>query len=269
MSEPMPVAEPQTPDGDSARRDFLFAVAVLGCVLSCLIAMTWRKWPDMWLDFGLQLYIPWKISTGAVLYRDLAYMTGGPFSQCLDAILFRMCGVSFLTLAVANLALLALLLVLVYRCFYQAADQLTALMSCLAVLLVFAFGHYTDYGIFNYVTPYCEEVYQGLILSMAAIALLGKWVATQKSWAVLGAGFCSGLVFLTKPEVFLALAAAIFATLILAWRVTGKSRTALKGLALLAVAGAVPSLAFLIYFLQFANFQKSLTWTCWAWLPVL
>jgi 4-amino-4-deoxy-L-arabinose transferase-like glycosyltransferase len=265
----MVMPEPQRPDDQSAQRDFLFAAVVLGCVFCGLLAMTWRKWPDMMLDFGLQLYMPWKISTGAVIYRDLAYMTGGPFSQYLDAVLFHICGVSFLTLAMFNLGLLVLLLLMVYRCFYRAADQLTALMCCLAILLVFAFGHYSDYGIFNYVTPYCEEVYQGLILSIAAVALLAKWAATQKNWAALAAGFCSGLVFLTKPEVFLALAAAVFAGFLLAWRVTGKSRTALKGLGLLAVAGAVPSLAFLIYFLQFANFQKSLAWTCWAWVPVL
>src|SRR5208282_4259755 len=145
MSEHMPAAQPQTPTGHSARRDSLFALPVLGCVMAVLLAMTWRKWPDMLMDFGLQLYIPWKLSTGAVLYRDIAYMTGGPLSQYFDAGLFRLFGVSFLTLAVANLVLLALLLGLVYRCFYQAADQLTALSACLAILLVFAFGHYSDY----------------------------------------------------------------------------------------------------------------------------
>jgi 4-amino-4-deoxy-L-arabinose transferase-like glycosyltransferase len=182
--------------------------------------------------------------------------------------LFRVCGVSFLTLALANLALLTLLLVLVYRCFYQAADQLTALMCCLAILLVFAFSHYTDYGIFNYVTPYCQEIYHGLILSIAAIALLAKWVATQKKSAALATGFCCGLVFLTKPEVFLALVAAVLAGLILAWRISGK-RQVVQGLGLMTLAGVVPLLAFLVYFLRFANFQQSLEWTCWAWVPVL
>lgn len=88
MSETIPAQEPPSPDGHSARRDYLFALLVLGCVFALLTAMTWRKWPDMLLDFGLQLYIPWKISTGAVLYRDLAYMTGGPLSQYFDAFLF-------------------------------------------------------------------------------------------------------------------------------------------------------------------------------------
>jgi len=269
MSEQIPVQEPQASEGRSARRDSLFALAVLGCVFALLTAMTWRKWPDMLLDFGLQLYIPWKLSTGAVLYRDIAYMTGGPLSQYFDAVLFRAFGVSFLTLAVANLALLALLLGMVYRCFYQAADQLTALMASLAILLVFAFSHYTDYGIFNYVTPYCQEIYHGLILSIAMVALLARWVATRKRGAALAAGFCCGLVFLTKAEVFLAAAAALVAGLVLAWRVTGKKATAVKGLGLMSLAGAVPLLAFLVYFLRFANLQQSLKWTCWAWVPVL
>jgi 4-amino-4-deoxy-L-arabinose transferase-like glycosyltransferase len=265
----MPAAEPPKPAGRSVRRDFLFALAVLGCVLTGLTALTWRKWPDMLLDFGLQLYLPWRISTGAVLYRDLAYMTGGPLSQYFDASLFRLFGVSFLTLALANLALLLLLLGLVYRCFYQAADQLTALVCCLAILLVFAFNHYSDYGIFNYVTPYSQEIYHGLILSIAAVALLAKWAAAQKRSAALAAGFCCGLVFLTKPEVFLAVAAAVLAALFLAWRITRKWETAVKGLGLMTLAGAVPPLAFLVYFLRFADLQQSLKWTCWAWVPVL
>ncbi len=265
----MPATDAQTPDGHSARRDALFALVVLGCVLAGLMALTWRKWPDMLIDFGLQLYLPWKISTGSVLYRDLAYMTGGPFSQYFDALLFRVFGVSFLTIALANLALLALLLALVYRCFYKAADQLTALVCCLAILLVFAFAQYSEFGVFNYVTPYCQEIYHGLILSIAAVALLANWVVAQKRRGALAAGFCCGLVFLTKPEVFLALAVAVLAALVLTWRMTGKPQVAAKGLGLMTLAGAVPALGFLFYFLRFANLQQSLKWICWAWVPVL
>ena len=265
----MSATEAQTPAGHSARRDFLFALAVVGCVWAGLTALTWRKWPDMLVDCGLQLYIPWRISTGAVLYRDLAYMTGGPFSQYFDALLFRLFGVSFLTLALANLALLVLLLGLVYRCFYQAADQLTALMCCMAILLVFAFGNYSNFEVFTYIMPYSQEIYHGLILSIAAVALLAKWVALQKRSAALAAGFFCGLVFLTKPEVFLAVAAAVLAGLVLAWRVTGKWQSTAKGLGLMTLAGAVPPLAFLAYFLRLANLAQSLKWTCWAWAPVL
>ncbi|MGP8238809.1 MAG: glycosyltransferase family 39 protein [Limisphaerales bacterium] len=265
----MPTAEPFTPAGASVRRDSLFALAILGGVLAILLALTWRKWPDMLVDFGLQLYIPWRLSMGAVLYRDVAYMTGGPFSQYFDAFMFRCFGVSFLTIAVANLVILAGLLVLVYRGFHRAAGQWTALAASLAILVVFAFEHYSDYGIFNYVTPYSQEIYHGLVLSVAAVALLAAWVSTQKRSAALAAGFCCGLVFLTKPEVFLALAAAAFTALFVAWRVTGRRSAFFKGLGLMVLAGVVPPLAFLVYFLRFAPLLQSLKWTCWAWVPVL
>jgi hypothetical protein len=37
------------------------------------------------------------------------------------------------------------------------SDAWTARMAGLALVLVFAFGHYTAYGIFNYVSPYSHE----------------------------------------------------------------------------------------------------------------
>ena len=48
-----------------------------------LTMKTWRKWPDLIVDFGLQMYCPWKLSTGSVLYRDIAYLVGGPLSAIL------------------------------------------------------------------------------------------------------------------------------------------------------------------------------------------
>src|SRR5262245_9777594 len=63
----------------------------------CLCAwLTWRKWPDLLVDFGEQLYLPWRISAGDVLYRDVMYLTGGPVSQYYHAALFKLFGVSFL-----------------------------------------------------------------------------------------------------------------------------------------------------------------------------
>jgi hypothetical protein len=253
----------------SPRRDFFFALAVVGSMLTATAAVTWRRWPDMLVDFGLQLYIPWKLSSGAVLYRDVAYMTGGPFSQYYDALVFRVFGVSILTLVVSNLAILVVVLGLVYRSFYQAADQLTAIVACLAIVLVFAFGHYGNYGVFNYITPYSQEVYHGLVLSVLAVVLLAQWAGRQKAGAALAAGFCWGLVFLTKPEIFLAVAVTVGACLCLVWRMTLKVQTAGKGLGMMTLGGVIPVLAFLLYFLHFENLRNSLRWTCWAWTPLL
>src|SRR5271155_1432550 len=141
-----------------SRWDALLACAVIGSVFFTLTVKTWRKWPDLVVDFGAQLYMPWQISNGAVLYRDVHYLAGGPLSQYYHALLFKIFGVSFLTLVVSNLAVLALLLAVLYLCFYRCSDQLTAMTACVAVLVAFAFAHYTTLGIFNYITPYCAEV---------------------------------------------------------------------------------------------------------------
>jgi hypothetical protein len=161
-----------------------FACVVIGAVFASLTFKTWRKWPDLVVDFGAQLYMPWQISTGAVLYRDVHYLAGGPLSQYYHALLFKIFGVSFLTLVVSNLAVLALLVAVIYLCFYRCSDQLTAITACVAVLVAFAFAHYTTVGIFNYITPYSAEVVHGLVLSVLAVALLARWFETEnpQSW---------------------------------------------------------------------------------------
>ena len=266
LAPPSPASAPPVPA--VSRRDPLFAGAAIGAVLIALTAMTWQKWPDLLVDFGVQLYIPWRLASGAVLYRDIAYLTGGPLSQYFNALVFRIFGASVLTLVFANLAVLAGLLAVVYRTFHRIGDQLTAVAGCLAILLAFAFEHYSNYGIFSYITPYSEELYHGLALSILALALLCDWINTQNQKWALAAGFCAGLVFLTKPEIFLAVTVTFAVALFIGWRAVGNKFVA-RGAGLMALAGAVPPLGFFLYFLCHGSVAQSIAWTCWAWTPVL
>ena len=181
-------------------------LALVGVVFALAAALSWRRWADVLVDFGMQLYLPWRISEGEVLYRDMMYLTGGPLSQYFNALLFKIFGVSFRTLIFANLAITAGMLVLVYRRFLAAADRLTATMICLGIVLVFAFQHSGLIGNYNYITPYCHEVFHGLVLSIVVVAWLSSWMEKERIQFALAAGFGSGLVFLTKPDIFMALA---------------------------------------------------------------
>ena len=126
--------------------------------------LSWRKWPDILIDFGLQLNLPWKISTGSVLYRDVMYLTAGPLSQYYHAsFLFKCFGVSFRTLFFAILVLTAGLILLLYRRFRAAANFWTATMICLDIVLVFAFNQYGDIGNYNFISPYCHETVHGVL----------------------------------------------------------------------------------------------------------
>ena len=66
-----------------------------------LVAASGRKWTDPLVDFGRELYVPWRLSHGAVLYRDVDDFYG-PLSQYLNAGFFRVFGPGLMVLAAAN-----------------------------------------------------------------------------------------------------------------------------------------------------------------------
>lgn len=60
----------QSPDQNSWKRYLLHGFLLCGVTL-VIMHLTWMKWPDIWEDFGAELYIPWRITEGEVLYRDI------------------------------------------------------------------------------------------------------------------------------------------------------------------------------------------------------
>ena len=75
---------------------------VLAVMFSVMIAWSWCKWPDILVDFGRELYVPWQIATGKVLYKDIAHLFG-PFSSYFNALLFKLFGASYIVLVVSNI----------------------------------------------------------------------------------------------------------------------------------------------------------------------
>jgi hypothetical protein len=232
-------------------------------------ALTWRKWPDVLTDFGAQLYLPWQLSMGRVLYLEVPYLTGGPLSQYYHALLFKLFGVSLLTLVISNLVLAAGLLVLVYRRFLTASDAWTATTICLGITLTFAFNQYSDIGNFNFITPYCHEIWHGLVLSILTIALLSSWVEKGRIKYAAAAGFCSGLVFLTKAEIFAALTIAATGAFVLFWLATKQARVLWQSVAGFLFAASAPVLGFALYFHRFEDWKDSFRSAAFAWVPLL
>ena len=243
-------------------------LAVVAVAFVIAAAVSWRKWPDVLIDFGLQLYLPWRIDQGAVLYRDLHYLSGGPLSQYFNALLFKIFGVSFSTLIYANLAITAGMLVLIYRRFLAAADRWTATTLCLGIVLVFAFNEYQVVGNYNYIAPYSHELFHGLVLSIVTIALLADWINKRQLRYALMAGFCFGLVFLTKPEIFVALAAGVGTAIILLYARAGRSGFMFRSAAAFLMTAGIPVLGFFLYFLSAEDWRASLYSTAFAWAPL-
>jgi Dolichyl-phosphate-mannose-protein mannosyltransferase len=169
---------------------------------------TWQTWADVLVDFGREVYVPWQLTEGKALYRDIAYFNG-PLSPYLNSIWFRLFGISILTLAICNLAILAVLICLMYWILTQVAGRLGATAACLLLLLVFSFGQLLHIANFNFVCPYAHEMTHGIVLAVAAIFFLGVYLRRRQVLHIAGAGVALGLAFLTKPEVFAAAALSV------------------------------------------------------------
>ncbi len=191
------------------RRSRILPPAFLAALFTFLLVWSWRRWPDILIDFGRELYIPWQIGSGKVLYRDIEHIFG-PLSSYFHAAVFKLFGASLLVLSVSNAVLLAGFLVLVYTFVGRIADRMTAWVSCAFVIFVLAFSQYVYISNYNFISPYSHEATHGVILSVILIYQMSNHLRQGRRLSLVFAGLALGLVFLTKTEIFAADLAAVF-----------------------------------------------------------
>ena len=217
----------------------LAAAAVILTVFVLLVQWTWQAHGDIVIDTGRELYMPWRITEGEVLYRDLAHFSG-PFSQYWNALWIAMLGNTVRTLQLVNLAILLVTVGLVHALVVRISDRPTATVVSLVQLVVFSFAQINGCCIFDWVLPYCHELTHGVALAFLALWLLVRWRESGGRAQLLGLGFVVGITFLTKPEPFAALGVALALGVPLAAKARGEA--VLRPLAFVVAAGAVPLL---------------------------
>ena len=186
-------------------------LACLAVLAAGMAAWSWRTWPDPLIDFGREAYVAWRLAHGAVLHRDVVYLSG-PLSPYWNALVFRLVGASLDTLFAVNAVIFAALVIVWLALLRRVADRTAAFAGGALFVLLFGFAEYVGIGNYNYLAPYSHELPHGLLL-----ASLGFLSASRGRWGL--AGFLLGLVALTKIEVFAAAAAANALGLVaLAWR---------------------------------------------------
>jgi Dolichyl-phosphate-mannose-protein mannosyltransferase len=219
-------------------------------IVFCLLALwSWRKWPDILVDFGQQLYIPWQLASGKILYKDITILHG-PLSQYFNAFWFKVFGPSLTVLIFVNLAILAGITGVLYKSVHRFADALTATVVCLVLLTLFGFSQYVRIGNYNYVTPYTHETTHGVALTAAMILALSHFLTRGGRVAGALSGLCLGLAVLTKVEVAVAAVAVVVIGFAMAYFV-GPRRVAPKRheLGLFCAMALAPTLGFSLYFL--------------------
>ncbi len=180
----------------------LFLVFV---IFMALTFWTWRKWPDILIDFGRELYVPWQLASGKMLYKDIADYYG-PFPPYFNALIFYLFGASFINLVYTNLIITVLLTLVIYVFFRKACDQYTAIFSCLIFLTFFAFAHFIPGGSFNWICPYSHNLTHSIVLSCSMLLIFQECIFRLRPGLLALGGICLGFVFLSKVEVSLAAA---------------------------------------------------------------
>jgi hypothetical protein len=240
-------------------------LAALAGLTAFFLATSWRKWSEPLIDFGRELYLPWRLSNGALLYRD-ADDFYGPLSQYLNAGLFRLVGPGLMKLAAANLVIFAAILTSIYVLFRRAWGIGAALASCAVFISVFGFS-VVNGGNYNYATPYAHEATHGFLVCLLLVFALARWLDRPTVPNAGGAGFLFGLTAVLKPEIMLSAGLVTGAALVLG-RMRPRPLPVSQAVAWVAAA-ALPTAAFWAYFSTQVPFREALMFASRAWLSVV
>jgi len=206
-------------DGFRLRHRELAASAFLVCATSVLYLVSKGKWSDPIIDSGREWIVPDALSRGELLYRDVVYWFG-PFTPYAHAILFRLFGSSFCTLALAGAAAGAAALFALHRAVRLAADRRTAApWTALAVpLLLFmpsAGGVLLGMGL---------RMWHAAVFSLVAVTCSADPREEKRRALDLAAGAAAGLAGLCRTEWGAAALAGVVAASV--FRARGRPRFA-------------------------------------------
>jgi hypothetical protein len=268
-SRPQGAPTSPQPTAQQFPENHLVAATVLllhGVILAALMWWSWRKWPDPIVDFGRELYVPWQLTKGKVLYRDLTSLFG-PLSPYLNAFWMRLFGVSLITLVWCNVAILAATTAAIHRLIYRCTDRFTATWATVMALALCGFSQYVGVGNYNFLTPYSHEATHGFALSILALLMMHEMMRTERRICAGAAGTAFGLSLLTKPELPIAAGGALlvgFICLVMTER--SGDRPPLVLLAWFTIAALLPPTLFLAFFRAHLDLASAARAVAAGWL---
>jgi hypothetical protein len=244
----------------SHRFQLLLSFFTVIFIMAIMLWISWEKWGDTIIDTGRELYIPWQLSEGKVLYRDVFVNQYGPLSSYINAALFAIFGVRLMTLHIFNILLTMGVAAYIYRIFYKASGIFVATVNAAIFFSLFAFSDLTGLGIFNFVSPYAYAVTYSLALSLGVHYFLEKYGHSRSRLDIFIAGVLLGLAFLCKYEAFVAMSVCSVICLLFIYRPDKAHRRKIVGTWLAGISGfVIPSLGFLAYFSRFMPASQALS----------
>ena len=238
-------------------------IVALGALAVKLLNISWRKWCDPQIDYGRELYIPWRMAEGAKWLKDIDDLYG-PLSRFIDAGLFKVFGPGIMVLAWANIIIYFGILTLVYILFKRAWGVVAAIAVSFIFVGVFSFSQLTITSNYNFVTPYSQQVTHGFLVCLLLVWLLPSWIKASTPKRSFGVGLMVGLTAVLKPEFVLASGILIIISLFFHIKLRGlpSVRCLLAGF----VGCVLPTLLFFGIFSTYLPIRQAGFAACYAWL---
>ena len=190
----------------------ILAWGILLFTVTCLAWISWETWGDPIIDLSREVYVPWQIRGGHVLYRTLTY-NYGPVAPYLFAGLTKIFGDTLTLYEIVGAAIGLSTVAALYRLGCRLASIGVGLAAALLFVLHSFFGA-TTWGT-NYVLPYSYAATISMSLAVwSLVALIGYVEDWRLSQFYVGVGLTLAAA-LTKQEVGLAIVITWIAA---AWR---------------------------------------------------
>lgn len=213
------------------------ALASLVAIWAAWMYGTWAHWGSLTVDCGREMYVPWVLAEGKMLYRDVWYLYG-PAAPYFNSWLFRLFGAHLSTLYWAGSLSALLSAVFVYLAAMELSSWLMG-WGAGAVVLTQAFHA----SIFSFPLPYSFASVYGCLMACVFLWLGVRGTRSESRFWVLGAGLAAAVALLLKIEfgaacyVALATLVAIRGVQRRSWKFFVKDLAAtLPGIALCAYA---------------------------------
>jgi len=178
-----------------------------------LLKLSWLKWGDLIVDVGREMYVPFELSAGKLLYRDVSYLYG-PFSPYFNAALFKILGTHLRSLIASGIISVILTCLIIYKIARTFLDRFLSTFAVLTFLFVFAFGQYVYFGNYNFILPYSYPAIHGILFSLAALYFFYRSLFKIPRYMPICPAFVA-LTFLCRIEIAFMLTLSIALALVI------------------------------------------------------
>lgn len=243
---------------------FLLLIPLI--TIAVMLYVSWLRWPDVLVDFGREIYTPWLLSEGGVLYKDIAYWNG-PLSPYFHMLLYKFFGPSIFIVQLSNLLIIGSLAILIYKFYGRYSRFNSAPFIVSAFFVLFAFAQFFIYGNYNFASPYSHELTHGILIGFVIIYLLRVYLECGNILIIGAIGLLTGLSLLTKLEITLATIVSVVLALVLVIRAEiPPSGRLVKMIALFVCGLIIPLIAFTFFLSIYMPLSEAIKGIFGAWL---